>query len=105
MTRLFPRGALIARADRTRTNLASCRAELRKIDPGLGAGAIEAIVHSTALHPAEILSEKFVKSLVRETTRMVAGFLRDEIAARSCSEGSTADRSGRAQLSAKERRA
>jgi len=63
-----------------RTYLESRRKEMRKIDPSLAAficvSAIEAVAHNTVLNQAEILSEKTVKTLVDETTRMVVGFLR-----------------------------
>ena len=56
------------------------RSEMRKIDPALAAfmcvSTIEAIAHNTVLNGAEMLSEKMVKVLVDETTRMVVGYLR-----------------------------
>jgi AcrR family transcriptional regulator len=56
------------------------RKELRKIDLDVATficvSAIEAIAHNTVLHPAEMLPEKMVRTLVDETTRMVVGFLR-----------------------------
>ncbi|MDA9496672.1 TetR/AcrR family transcriptional regulator [Bradyrhizobium sp. CCBAU 11357] len=56
------------------------RKEIRKIDPALAAfmcvSTIEAIAHNTVLNGAEMLSEKMVKVLVDETTRMVVGYLR-----------------------------
>ena len=59
--------------------LDSRRKEMRKIDPGLAAficvSAIEAIAHNMVLNEAEMLSEKMVKALVDETTRMVVGYL------------------------------
>ncbi|MEY9589329.1 MULTISPECIES: hypothetical protein [unclassified Bradyrhizobium] len=55
------------------------RKEMRKLDPALAAfmcvSTIEAIAHNTALNAAEMLSEKMVKVLVDETTRMVVGYL------------------------------
>jgi len=63
-----------------RAYLDSRRKEMRKIDPGLATficvSAIEAVAHNTVLNQAEILSEKTVRTLVDETTRMVVGFLR-----------------------------
>ncbi|MBR0817537.1 TetR/AcrR family transcriptional regulator [Bradyrhizobium liaoningense] len=63
-----------------RAYLESHRKEMRKIDPGLAAfmcvSAIEAVAHNTVLNPAEMLSEKMVRTLVDETTRMVVGYLR-----------------------------
>ncbi|MBR0717542.1 TetR/AcrR family transcriptional regulator [Bradyrhizobium liaoningense] len=63
-----------------RSYLESRRAELRKIDLGLAAfvcvSTIEAIAHNTVLNQAEMLSEKMVKTLIDETTRMVVGFLK-----------------------------
>ncbi|MCA1362192.1 TetR family transcriptional regulator [Bradyrhizobium sp. IC3069] len=62
-----------------RTYLERHRKEMRKIDPALAAfmcvSAIEAIAHNTVLN-GEMLSEKMVKVLVDETTRMVVGYLR-----------------------------
>ncbi|MBH5397888.1 TetR family transcriptional regulator [Bradyrhizobium sp. CNPSo 4010] len=56
------------------------RKDMRKIDPALAAfmcvSTIEAIAHNTVLNGAEMLSEKMVKVLVDETTRMVVGYLR-----------------------------
>lgn len=58
----------------------SRRKEVRKIDLDIAtficASAIEAIAHNTVLHQAGMTSEKTVKTLVDETTRMVVGYLR-----------------------------
>lgn len=63
-----------------RAYLESRRKEMRKIDPGLAAficvSAIEAVAHNTVLNQPEMLSEKMVRTLVDETTRMVVGYLR-----------------------------
>ncbi|MEY9397786.1 AcrR family transcriptional regulator [Bradyrhizobium japonicum] len=63
-----------------RAYLESHRKEMRRIDPGLAAfmcvSAIEAVAHNTVPNPAEMLSEKMVRTLVDETTRMVVGYLR-----------------------------
>jgi AcrR family transcriptional regulator len=63
-----------------RAYLESRRKEMRKIDPGLATficvSAIEAVAHNTVLNEAEVLSEKTVRTLVEETTRMVVGYLR-----------------------------
>ncbi|MDD1516790.1 TetR/AcrR family transcriptional regulator [Bradyrhizobium sp. WBAH42] len=63
-----------------RTYLERHRKEMRKIDPALAAfmcvSTIEAIAHNTVLNGAEMLSEKMLKVLVDETTRMVVGYLR-----------------------------
>ncbi|QQO22200.1 TetR family transcriptional regulator [Bradyrhizobium diazoefficiens] len=63
-----------------RAYLESRRKEMRKIDPALAAficvSAIEAVAHNTVLNQAEMLSEKTVRTLVDETTRMVVGYLR-----------------------------
>jgi AcrR family transcriptional regulator len=63
-----------------RTYLESRRKELRKVDLDVATficvSAIEAVAHNTVLHQAEMLSEKTVKTLVDETTRMVVGYLR-----------------------------
>jgi AcrR family transcriptional regulator len=64
-----------------RTYLESRRNEMRKIDPALATficvSAIEAVAHNTVLNPAEMLTtEKMVRTLVDETTRMVVGYLR-----------------------------
>lgn len=63
-----------------RAYLESRRNEMRKIDPGLATficvSAIEAVAHNTVLNQAEMLSEKMVRTLVDETTRMVVGYLR-----------------------------
>jgi len=63
-----------------RAYLESRRKEMRKIDPGMATficvSAIEAVAHNTVLNQAEMLSEKTVRTLVDETTRMVVGYLR-----------------------------
>lgn len=63
-----------------RTYLESRRKEMRKIDLDVATficvSAIEAVAHNTVLDHAEMLSEKMVKVLVEETTRMVVGYLR-----------------------------
>lgn len=56
------------------------RKEMRRIDPGLATficvSAIEAVAHNTVLNHAEMLTEKTMRTLVDETTRMVVGYLR-----------------------------
>lgn len=63
-----------------RAYLESRRKEMRKIDPALAAficvSTIEAVAHNAVLNQAEMLSEKTVRTLVDETTRMVVGYLR-----------------------------
>ena len=63
-----------------RAYLESRRKEMRRIDPGLATficvSAIEAVAHNTVLNQAEMLSDKTVRTLVDETTRMVVGYLR-----------------------------
>ena len=63
-----------------RTCLESRRKEMRKVDLDVPTficvSAIEAVAHNTVLHGAEMLSEKMVKVLVDETTRLVVGYLR-----------------------------
>ncbi|MGY4428446.1 AcrR family transcriptional regulator [Bradyrhizobium sp. F1.13.1] len=63
-----------------RAYLESRRKEMRKIDPGLATficvSTIEAVAHNAVLNQAELLSEKMVRTLVDETTRMVVGYLR-----------------------------
>ncbi|OPY97527.1 TetR family transcriptional regulator [Bradyrhizobium sacchari] len=63
-----------------RTYLESRRNEMRKVDIDLAAficvSAIESVAHNTVLNHAEMLTEKMVKVLVDETTRMVVGYLR-----------------------------
>lgn len=63
-----------------RAYLESRRKEMRKIDPALAAficvSTIEAVAHNTVLNQAEMPSEKMVRTLVDETTRMVVGYLR-----------------------------
>lgn len=54
--------------------------EMRKIDLDVATficvSTIEAIAHNTVLNQAEMLSDKLVRTLVDETTRMVVGYLR-----------------------------
>ncbi|KYG99264.1 TetR/AcrR family transcriptional regulator [Bradyrhizobium sp. DOA1] len=56
------------------------RKQMRRIDPDLAAfvcvSAIESVAHNTVLSGAEMLSEKMVRTLVDETTRMVVRYLR-----------------------------
>jgi len=63
-----------------RSYLESRRKEMRKVDLDVATficvSAIEAVAHNTVLHGAEMLSEKVVKVLVDETTRLVVGYLR-----------------------------
>jgi hypothetical protein len=63
-----------------RAYLESRRKEMRKIDLDTATficvSAIEAVAHNTVLNQAEMLSEKTVRTLVDETTRMVVGYLR-----------------------------
>jgi AcrR family transcriptional regulator len=63
-----------------RADLERRRKEMRKLDPGLAAficvSAIEAVAHNMVLNETEMLSEKTVRALVDETTRMVVGYLR-----------------------------
>jgi AcrR family transcriptional regulator len=63
-----------------RAYLESRRKEMRKIDLDVTTficvSAIEAIAHNTVLNRAEMLSEKTVRTLVDETTRMVVGYLK-----------------------------
>ena len=63
-----------------RTYLESRRKEMRKVDLDVATficvSAIEAVAHNTVLNGAEMLSEKMVKVLVDETTRLVVGYLR-----------------------------
>ncbi|TQF28139.1 TetR family transcriptional regulator [Bradyrhizobium sp. UNPF46] len=63
-----------------RAYLESRRKEMRKVDLDVATficvGAIEAIAHNTVLHGAEMLSEKMVRTLADETTRLVVGYLR-----------------------------
>lgn len=58
----------------------SRRKEMRKIDLEMATficvSTIEAVAHNTVLHQAAMLTEKTVKTLVDETTRMVVGYLR-----------------------------
>lgn len=63
-----------------RAYLESRRKEMRKIDLDVATficvSAIEAVAHNTVLDHADMLSEKTVRTLVDETTRMVVGYLR-----------------------------
>ena len=63
-----------------RAYLESRRNEMRKIDLDVATficvSTIEAIAHNTVLNQAEMLSEKMVRTLVDETTRMVVGYLK-----------------------------
>ena len=63
-----------------RTYLESRRKEMRKVDLDIATficvSTIESVAHNTVLHGAEMLSEKMVKVLVDETTRLVVGYLR-----------------------------
>jgi AcrR family transcriptional regulator len=63
-----------------RAYLESRRKEMRRIDPRLATficvSTIEAVAHNAVLNQAELLSEKMVRALVDETTRMVVGYLR-----------------------------
>ena len=63
-----------------RACLESRRKEMRKIDLDMATficvSAIEAVAHNTVLNQSEMLSQKTVRTLVDETTRMVVVFLR-----------------------------
>ena len=63
-----------------RTYLESRRKEMRKIDLDIATficvSTIESVAQNTVLNQAEMLTEKTVKVLVDETTRMVVGYLR-----------------------------
>jgi AcrR family transcriptional regulator len=63
-----------------RAYLESRRKELGKIDLEIATficvSAIEAIAHNIVLNQAEMLTEKMVRALVDETTRMVVGYLK-----------------------------
>ncbi|PPQ14920.1 TetR family transcriptional regulator [Bradyrhizobium sp. AC87j1] len=63
-----------------RTYLESRRKEMRKIDLDVATlvcvSSIEAVAHNTVLNGPEMLSQKMVRTLVDETTRMVVGYLR-----------------------------
>jgi AcrR family transcriptional regulator len=56
------------------------RKELRKIDLDVATficvSAIEAVAHNAVPNQAEMLSKRMVRTLVDETTRMMAGYLR-----------------------------
>jgi len=63
-----------------RAYLESRRKEMRKVDVDVATficvSAIEAVAHNTVLNQAEMLSERMVRTLAEETTRMVVGYLR-----------------------------
>lgn len=63
-----------------RAYLESRRKEMRKVGLDVATficvSAIEAVAHNTVLNHAEMLTEKMVRTLVDETTRMVVGYLR-----------------------------
>ena len=63
-----------------RAYLESRRKEMRKVDVDVATficvSAIEAVAHNTVLNQAEMLSDKMVRTLAEETTRMVVGYLR-----------------------------
>ncbi|EJN11336.1 transcriptional regulator [Bradyrhizobium sp. YR681] len=63
-----------------RAYLESRRKEMRKVDVDVATficvSTIEAVAHNTVLDHAEVLSEKMVRTLVDETTKMVVGYLR-----------------------------
>jgi AcrR family transcriptional regulator len=63
-----------------RAYLESRRKEMRKLDLDVATficvSAIESVAHNTVLNHAETLSEKMVRTLVDEMTRMVVGYLR-----------------------------
>ncbi|MCK1391070.1 TetR/AcrR family transcriptional regulator [Bradyrhizobium sp. 1] len=63
-----------------RAYLESRRKEMRKVDVDVATficvSAIEAVAHNTVLNETEVLSERMVRTLVDETTRMVVGYLR-----------------------------
>ncbi|MBW7968940.1 TetR/AcrR family transcriptional regulator [Bradyrhizobium sp. BR 10289] len=65
-----------------RAYLESRRKEMRKIDLDVATficvSAIEAVAHNTVLARAEAISEKMVRALVYETTRMIVGYLRKD---------------------------
>ena len=56
------------------------RKEMRKVDLDVATflcvSTIEAVAHNAVLDQAEMLSDKLVRTLVDETTRMVVGYLR-----------------------------
>lgn len=63
-----------------RAYLESRRKEMRKLDLDVATficvSAIESVAHNTVLNDAGTLSEKMVRTLVDEMTRMVVGYLR-----------------------------
>ncbi|WP_430648711.1 hypothetical protein [Bradyrhizobium neotropicale] len=63
-----------------RAYLESRGKKLRNIDPELAAfvcvSAIEAVAHNAVLNQTDTLSDKVVRTLVDETTRMVVRYLR-----------------------------
>lgn len=63
-----------------RAYLESRRKEMRKLDLDVATficvSAIESVAHNTVLNQAETLSEKMLRTLVDETTRMVVGYLK-----------------------------
>ncbi|MFT4117391.1 TetR/AcrR family transcriptional regulator [Bradyrhizobium sp.] len=63
-----------------RAYLESRRKDMRRIDLDMATficvSTIEAVAHNTVLNQAEMLSDKAMKALVDETTRMVVGYLR-----------------------------
>lgn len=63
-----------------RTYLESRRKEMRKLALDVATficvSAIESVAHNTVLNHAETLSEKMVRTLVDETTRLVVEYLR-----------------------------
>jgi hypothetical protein len=56
----------------------SCRRQVRAQSRSAATSRARsaAIAHNTVLNPAEVVSEKMMKTLVDETTRMVVGFLK-----------------------------
>ncbi|UPK32119.1 TetR/AcrR family transcriptional regulator [Bradyrhizobium sp. 186] len=63
-----------------RAYLESRRDEIRKIDLGLAAfvcvSSIEAVAHNAVLNHADMMSDKMIRALIDETTRLVVGYLR-----------------------------
>jgi 7,8-dihydro-6-hydroxymethylpterin-pyrophosphokinase len=66
-------------SDRSMSRAQGRRKEMRKIDLDIATficvSAIEAVAHKTVLNESEMLSEKAVRVLVDETTRLVVGYL------------------------------